>query len=127
MKNPALITKHQCNAVVVTCIDFRFQPYIDKWLGKNFQPGDYDRIALAGGIKNLDAIMEQIAISRRLHHINRGVLINHEDCGAYGEEGTVEKHTRDLQNAAARIKEQYPDLEVVSYYLLLNGNFELIL
>jgi len=59
-----------------------------------------------------------------LHHIRRVLFINHEDCGAYGEEGTHERHQEDLQNAASKIKEQFPDLEVETYYLHLDGTFE---
>ncbi|KKS65222.1 hypothetical protein A3A14_02600 [Candidatus Daviesbacteria bacterium RIFCSPLOWO2_01_FULL_43_38] len=117
---------HSCDAAIVTCIDFRFQPFINKWIADNFQPRTYDRIAFAGGVFNLDFLMQQIEISHRLHHIKRVVLINHEDCGAYGEEGTDEKHAEDLKNTATRIKENSPEMEVDSYYLHLDGNFEKI-
>ena len=115
---------HQAEGIVVTCIDFRLQEAINKWISKNFAPKTFDRVALAGGVKNLETIMNQIEIAHRLHHINKVVLINHEDCGAYGEEGTPQKHAEDLRNAEAEIKEIYPDLEVETYYLHLDGTFE---
>lgn len=126
MKNPTLMASHHCKAVVVTCIDFRFQPYINEWLKKNFQPGEFDRISLAGGIKNLVAIIEQIGISHRLHHIEQGILINHENCGAYGEAGTPAKHAEDLRNARATIQQQFPNVKVDTYYLHLDGIFKSI-
>lgn len=115
---------HQAQALVVTCIDFRLQEAINNWIAQNFAPKTFDRVALAGGVKNLDTIMDQIAIAHRLHHIKKVVLINHEDCGAYGETGTPQKHAADLREAKAKIKEKYPDLEVETYYLHLDGIFE---
>jgi|SRR3990167_5997867 len=120
------MANHECEACIVTCIDFRLQEHIDKWVGKNFEPRTFDRVALAGGVKNLDIILEQIAVSSRLHHIQRVVLINHEDCGAYGEVGTQEKHAEDLKNASSQVKEELPDVSVETYYLHLNGTFEAV-
>ncbi len=117
---------HNCDAIIVTCIDFRFQEYINNWISENLPPKNHDRVALAGGVKNLDAILEQVEIAKRLHHIHKAILINHENCGAYGEMGTPEKHSEDLKNAALKIKEQFLDLEVETYYLHLDGIFEKI-
>jgi carbonic anhydrase len=117
---------HGCEAIVVTCIDFRLQNYINKWIDENFAPFAYDRVAFAGGVKNLDIILEQIGVSKKLHGIKKVVLINHEECGAYGDESTPQKHAQDLKNAALKIKTLFPDLQVDLYYLQLNGKFEAI-
>lgn len=117
---------HHAQALVLTCIDFRFQEAINNWIDQNFPPKTYDRVALAGGVKNPDIIMEQIDIAVRLHHIKKAVLINHEDCGAYGKEGDSEKHTKDLKNAEDQIKKSFPNLIVESYFLHLDGTFEKI-
>src|SRR3989338_8887517 len=98
------MNNHVCEALVVTCIDFRFQDFVNDWIAKNIPLHSHDRVAFAGGVKNLEAILGQIEISHRLHHIKKVVLINHEDCGAYGPEGTPEKHTEDLKKAAGQIK-----------------------
>ncbi len=118
------MSNHNADAIVITCIDYRLQEAIDKWIYKNFKPKTFDRVALGGGVKNLDVILSQIDISVKLHHIKKAILVNHEDCGAYGEEGTREKHEHDLHDAKAKIKETYPDLEVNTYYLHLDGTFE---
>lgn len=120
------MNNHTCEAAVITCIDFRFQDYINHWISENFPPKTFDRVALAGGVFDSDYVIKQIEISHRLHHITKVILINHEDCGAYGEAGTPEKHAEDLKIAITRIKEQFPDLEVQTYYLQLNGTFEQI-
>lgn len=115
---------HSCGAVIVTCIDFRFQEYINRWILENFDSKSFDRVAIAGGAFDFDYVLKQVEISKRLHHIKKVILINHEDCGAYGETGTREKHAEDLKNATVKIKQQYPDLEVNIYYLHLDGTFE---
>lgn len=121
------MSDHSCETVIVTCIDFRFQPFINKWISENFQERTFDRVSIAGGVFDLEYVLKQMEVSHRLHHIKKVVLINHEDCGAYGEMGTAEKHAEDLKNAAAKIKNQFPVLTVSSYYLSLNGNFKLII
>lgn len=117
---------HTCEAIIVTCIDFRFQEYINTWIKENFQPKTYDRVAIAGGVFDLTAVLKQIEISHRLHHIKKVILINHEDCGAYGEAGTAEKHSQDLKNAAGKIKSQLPEVEIQTFYLHLSGTFKQI-
>lgn len=118
------MSDHHCDAAIVTCIDFRFQAFINKWISENLPEKTFDRVAIAGGVFDFNYVLRQIEISHRLHHIKKVILINHEDCGAYGESGTAEKHAEDLQNASARIKQQFPDLEVESFYLRLDGTFE---
>lgn len=120
------MNNHTCDALVVTCIDFRFQDYINNWISKNIPTKSYDRVALSGGVKNLETILGQLEISKKLHDIKKVILINHEDCGAYGESGTLEKHAENLKNAAKKIKETHPDLEVEAFYLHLDGTFESI-
>jgi carbonic anhydrase len=117
---------HTTTAIVLTCIDFRFQDYINKWIAENLPTKGHDRVALAGGVKNFEVILNQIETSKRLHDIKKVVLINHEDCGAYGEEGTSEKHAADLKAAAKSINEKLPDLDIETYYLHLDGTFQKI-
>lgn len=121
---------HECEACIVTCIDFRLQQYIDDWIKENFKPKTFDRVALVGGVKNIDVILEQIRTSSRLHGIKRAVFINHEDCGAYGEENISDKeaelirHTEDLRAIADRVRSDLPHLRIETYYLHLDGTFE---
>lgn len=116
--------EHSAEAIIVTCIDFRLHEAIDNWIKDHFQPKTFDRVAIAGGVKNLETILGQIDIAVRLHQIKKVVLINHEDCGAYGEEGTYEKHLQDLKTAKEKINSLYPSLEVETHYLLLDGSMK---
>lgn len=118
---------HTTDAIVITCIDFRLQKHIKDWLTKRFPHAyEFDRVALAGGIFDLYTVLSQIDISRRLHHINKVILISHEDCGAYGEAGTYARHTADLARAKDTISRLYPELSVETYYLHLSGTFEAV-
>jgi len=117
---------HTCEAVVVHCIDFRLQQYLNNWLTARFGMQNYDRISWAGGAKDFVYIQGQIDIAHRLHHVKKVIFINHEDCGAYGGAGTKERHINDLTYAERMTKVQYIDVEVEKYYLHLNGEFEQI-
>lgn len=44
---------HHCDALVVSCIDFRFQKYIRNWLDTNLADKTFDYVGFAGGVKNL--------------------------------------------------------------------------
>ncbi|MCC7449797.1 MAG: hypothetical protein IT324_20420 [Anaerolineae bacterium] len=110
-----------CEAVVVTCIDFRFQRLFERWLHENFDQRYYNRVAYAGGVLNWDLIFPMIEFSERVHRVKRVILINHEDCRAYGDAGTPVRHVHDLHEARKRILQAYPDLIVELYYARLAG------
>ena len=116
--------EHVTDAIVVHCIDFRFQKYLDPWLQERFGHDNYDRVSLAGGVFDFYTILKQVEISDRLHKIKEVILINHEDCGAYGAAGTYERHKSDLEEAARKIEVLFPSLDVETYYLHLDGRFE---
>ena len=84
-------------------------------------------VGFAGSTKDLDTILRQIDISVRLHHIAQVVLIHHEECGAYGAESSLEKHTADLLKAKSAILSCHPHLDISLYYLKLSGEFTPIL
>lgn len=119
-----MVEKHITDAVIVHCIDFRFQKYLDAWLGENYARCKYDRVSLAGGVFDYDYVLKQIKISEALHDINQIVLVNHENCGAYGAEGTYARHKADLEEAKRKLDILFPKLDVEIYYLHLDGEFE---
>ncbi len=115
---------HVCDAVIVACIDFRFQKNIRKWTEDNLAGKTFDLVGWAGATKDLKNVIKQIDISVRLHQIKQVILIHHEECGAYGSESTSERHAADLRLAKTEILKKYPDLEVDTLYLHLDGIFE---
>jgi carbonic anhydrase len=118
------MTEHTCQAIVIHCIDFRLQKSLNDWLGRRFGLSDYDRVSLAGGVFDFYTILRQVEISDRLHKIKKVILINHEDCGAYGDEGIPERHAHDLREAERKIEALFPHLDVEIYYMHLTGILE---
>ncbi len=112
---------HNCHSLLVSCLDFRIQKTVEDWARQNLGVRNYDRVTLAGGAKDFQTIMKQIDLSVKLHGIKKVVLMNHQDCGAYGESGTEEKHRRDLLAAASAVKSKYPSLQVETYFVTLSG------
>lgn len=120
------MSTHTCSAVVLTCIDFRFQEYINNWIAENLELKSFDRVAFAGAVYDQEMAFKQVGISHRLHETKKAILINHEECGAYGAEGTPERHAADLKALKKRLLENIPGLEVDTFYLHLDGQFEKI-
>lgn len=115
---------HVCDAFVVSCIDFRFRNFLNKWFEEKMTGKTYDYVGYAGASKNIEIIMGQLDISVRLHQVKEVILINHEDCGAYGVESTHDRHAADLNRAKKTILKKYPILSVELFYLHLDGEFE---
>lgn len=113
-----------CEAVVVHCFDFRLQHFLNDWLAKRFGIKNYDRISLPGAVREFAYVQPQIWLSYRLHNVKKVILINHEDCLAYGAAGTKERHISDLTYAEHALQSLQVDVE--KYYLHLNGEFERI-
>ncbi len=128
---------HQCQSLVITCIDFRFRSSVRKWLlEKEKLDGDFDLVSVAGACKDLaedesgparNYILNQVLLSKKLHHIKEVILINHENCGAYGDsvvsgsEEEIKVHRRDLEKAKSLICQASPDLTVRSCFVKLDG------
>ena len=118
----SLHPSHSCQAIVVSCMDFRLRKHLRGFTNKMLK-GGFDRLALAGGVKNLPFVLDQVELSYKLHHIDEVYLINHEDCGAYAAEGTFAKHKKDLKFAKKIIHQRFPKLKIVPLYLKLDGKF----
>ena len=127
------MSEHTCKALVIHCIDFRFRKSLAQFLEARF--GDsYDLISVAGGVKRLvvdplenNFILEQIKISDKLHKPKVILLIQHEDCGAYG--GSVafgdfsteqETQGQELEKAETLLKQQFFQ-PVEKYLVRLSG------
>jgi len=111
-------------AVVVTCFDFRLQQALESWLSATLGYANYDRVSLAGSVKDWDAALAQIALAVRLHGVTQACLIAHENCMAYQAEGTYERLTHDLRQARDSLRRDHPELETRLFYQWLDGRFE---
>ncbi len=78
-------------AMVLSCIDPRFQPKVFNYLKKKNLTGKYSSFTIAGGSIGVTAkkfkrwhstFWENLATSIKLHNISNLIIINHNDCGA---------------------------------------------
>ena len=130
---------HTCEALVLTCMDFRFHTAIRKFLTRDLGlENSYDHVSLAGSAKDLvkapghvpfESLLKQVELSSKLHEIKRVILINHQNCGAYGptlESGSsheFETHSGDLRAARSLVQSRFPELKVALYFAMLDGTF----
>lgn len=124
---------HTCKAAVLHCIDFRFRKRLAEFLESRF--GDsYDLVSVVGGVKSLIAdplennfILEQVKISEKLHSPEIILLIQHEDCGAYGGSKAFgdfsteqEAQNQELEKAETLLKQQFRQ-PIHKYFVRLSG------
>jgi len=122
---------HTCNYCVVTCIDFRFHPLLQSFF---YELGECDRVALAGASKAIvdedirDVVLKQINISQKLHNVTSVILVDHEDCGAYGgkkavtsDKSEINLHAQTLHQARDIIQKHLPGLTIELKFVKLNG------
>lgn len=115
-----------CDALVVHCMDYRLQKFLQPWITVRFGYDNFDIISLGGSVHDYEMVLKYLQLAVQAHTINTVCLINHEDCRAYGREGTYKRHRHDLLDTAAKIHALFPDLLVETFYLHLDGTFESI-
>jgi len=115
-----------CDALVVHCMDYRLQKFLQPWITVRFGYDNFDIISLAGGVHDYEMVLKYVQLAVQIHSIETVCIINHEDCRAYGRDGTYKRHKHDLLDARAKIKALFPNLHVETFYLHLDGAFESI-
>ena len=84
---------HHCKILAISCMDFRLTTSEFAFLQDEAGEYNYDLIKIPGGVLQLvnpkhpehrEFILNAIRVSLDLHRAVRVILINHEDCGAYG-------------------------------------------
>jgi carbonic anhydrase len=127
---------HRCSTLVICCIDFRFQEFIRSFLNKEVA-GDYDLVSVAGSSKNFamkkeqEFLIKQLEISLKLHNIDKVYLINHQDCGAYGDEDIsdsneeLERHLLDLKESRMIISNLFPQLKEIKLFFIKFPEFDI--
>lgn len=113
-----------CDVLVVHCMDFRLQEYLNAWCEAAFGRRNYDRLSVAGAVQDAELVLKHVALAERLHQIRKVVLVNHENCLAYGEAGTYKRQKADLAEVQRQIQALLPQMQVEKYYLRLDGTFE---
>lgn len=134
LKSVFMSISHTCDALLLTCMDFRLHPQLAEMLRRDYNIS-FDQFTAAGAIKNsvspekkedADFVLRQIEKSIKLHQIKKIILVNHTDCGAYGgskafESPTIElaRHKEDLNKASKIVRENFPQLEIDCFVAIL--------
>tara|TARA_B100000902_G_scaffold148109_1_gene144925 strand:+ start:322 stop:741 length:420 start_codon:yes stop_codon:yes gene_type:complete len=83
--------KNNFKAMVLSCIDPRFQSIVHNYLNNRGLKNKYSCFTIAGGgigisekqfSKWHDTFYDNLDVSIKLHNIKKLIVINHQDCGA---------------------------------------------
>jgi hypothetical protein len=124
--------ENRIGAAAVYCSDGRYGEQFDDFLHNGLKLPRYDRLALPGGAACLaghflacreeDALLEQLRFLIRAHHLQRLVLIAHQNCGFYVERLHVPsaeiecRQREDLHTAAERIRGIARDVAIGTFF-----------
>ena len=117
-------------AMVLSCIDPRFQSKVFNYLRRKKLTGKYSSFTISGGGTGVTAnkfkkwhstFWENLATSIKLHKITSLIVINHNDCGAakivngkkkfnLSVENTI--HKKSFIKIKKELKKKYPSLKV---------------
>tara|TARA_B100000242_G_scaffold276726_1_gene232835 strand:- start:424 stop:846 length:423 start_codon:yes stop_codon:yes gene_type:complete len=138
------LNKVQSNyrAMVLSCIDPRFQPIVYKYLKKKKLNGKYSSFTIAGAALGVTAnkfkkwhkvFWDNIDISIKLHKIKKLIVINHRDCGAakiingkkeFSKINETKVHKNSFKKIKKIFKKKYPNLIIETLLISLNQKIE---
>ena len=122
--------KSKYKAMVLSCIDPRFQDLVHNHLKKKKLSGKYSAFTIAGAAvgathnrfkKWHKTFYDNLATSIKLHKIENLIVINHKDCGAAKiangkkEFNTVNEkiiHENSFLKLKKKIKKKFPKLKI---------------
>ena len=117
-------------AMVLSCIDPRFQSKVFNYLKRKKLTGKYSSFTIAGGGIGVTAnrfkkwhstFWDNLATSIKLHKITSLIVINHNDCGAAKIVNGKKKFNLSVENTIHKesfikikkeLKKKYPSLKV---------------
>ncbi len=134
--------KSNYKAMVLSCIDPRFQPIVFNYLRKKKLIGKYSSFTIAGSAVGVTAnkfkrwhkvFWDNLKTSIKLHNIKKLIVINHRDCGAakiingkkefsYINESKVHKNS--FKKIKKMFKKKYPKLSLELKIISLNSKVE---
>ena len=122
--------KKKYKAMVLSCIDPRFQHLVHNYLKKRKLSEKYSAFTIAGAAIGVThnkfkkwhkTFYDNLAISIKLHKIENLIVINHKDCGAAKiangkkEFNTVNEkiiHENSFLKLKKKIKKKFPKLKI---------------
>ena len=134
--------KSNYQAMVLSCIDPRFQTIIFNYLKKKKLTGKYSSFTIAGSAVGVTAkkfkkwhkvFWDNFDTSVKLHNIKKLIVINHYDCGAakiingnkeFSKIYETEIHKNSFQKIKKKFKKKYPKLSIELKIISLNSKVE---
>ena len=129
-------------AMVLSCMDPRFQPIIFNYLKKKKLNGKYSSFTIAGSAIGVTAnkfkkwhktFWDNLDTSIKLHKIKKLIVINHRDCGAakiVNGNRNLKKidetkiHKKSFMKVKKIFKKKYPNLSIELKIISLNKKVE---
>ena len=127
-------------AMVLSCIDPRFQHKVSSYLRRRKLKGKYSSFTIAGAAvgvthKNFKkwqkTFIENLETSIQIHKINKLIVINHKDCGAaklvngkkqFNEFNENKIHEDSFKRLKKILKNKFPKLHYEFYLMNLKSS-----
>ena len=127
-------------AMVLSCIDPRFQPKVFNYLKKRKLYGKYSHFTIAGAAVGVTHVkfkkwqktfIDNLSTSIQLHKIDKLIVINHQDCGAakfvnnarqFNEINENKIHNDSFKKLKGVLKKKFPKLYYEFYLMNLKGS-----
>ena len=134
--------KKKFKAMVLSCIDPRFQPLVYNYLKKKKLIGKYSAFTIAGSAIGVthdkfkkwhSVFIENLSTSIKLHKIEKLIVINHTDCGAAkianGNkrfDSLIEEniHKSSFIDIKRKIKKKFPKIKIDLNLISLNNKIK---
>lgn len=132
-------------ALLLSCMDYRLVDDTERFMAGMGLRNKYDHIVLAGAALGAltskfpawnATFWEHLQVAIDLHHIQKVFILDHRDCGAYkvvlGEDFASKPdeetrvHAETLMQLRQQIAARYPQLQVHSYLMALDGSVQQI-
>jgi len=122
--------KSNFKAMILSCIDPRFQTIVYDYLKKRKLSGKYSSFTIAGASLGVTAtkfkkwhktFWDNIDTSIKLHNIKKLIVINHRDCGAakiingknfFSNDIETKIHKDSFKKIKKLFKKKYPNLTI---------------
>lgn len=129
-------------AMVLSCMDPRFQPKIFNYLKKRKLSGKYSAFTIAGAAVGVthskfkkwhNVFFDNLSVSIQLHKVEKLIVINHQDCGAakitnskkeFNDKIETNIHKASFKKLKSTLTKKFPKLKVEFNVMLLNNSIE---
>ncbi len=133
------------DALLLSCMDYRLLDDIVRYMDSRDLTDNYDQVILAGASLGAttnvypqwgETFWSHLQLALDLHHVNRLIILDHRDCGAYkaifgqdyaaDPQRETEIHTVQMKELRAAVAQKHPTLPTELMLMSLDGSVEAI-